>query len=247
MDKPPARILVAEDDGGVRVSLVANLELEGYEVTEAQDGSRALELLDAQRFDLVISDVAMPKVNGVDLLRGLRLRWPETPLVLISAFVSEPLIAAAENLGLYAMLYKPVGMQTVLRTVGRALARRPLLVVDDAEEYATSLAENLRALGMSVETAFDGVSALAAAERHGVDACILDLMLPPAGGIELCRQLLRHDPEIDIIGITGASDPSLYRGIAEEGVSACLRKPFDVNSLLKALVKARSNGGAASS
>jgi CheY-like chemotaxis protein len=44
MDAAPARILVAEDDGGVRVGLVANLELEGYEVVEAQDGGRALEL-----------------------------------------------------------------------------------------------------------------------------------------------------------------------------------------------------------
>ncbi len=245
MDKPP-RILVAEDDGGVRVGLVANLELEGYEVIEAQDGSRALELLDEHRFDLVISDVVMPKANGVEVLRGLRVRWPETPLVLISAFVSESLIAAAVSEGLYAMLYKPVGMQTVLRTVGRALARRPLLVVDDAEEYATSLAANLRALGMFVETAFDGDSALAAAERHGVDACILDLMLPPAGGIELCRQLRRQDPQMDIIGITGASDPNLLRSIAREGVTTCLRKPFDVTSLLTALVKARSNGCVAS-
>jgi DNA-binding NtrC family response regulator len=242
MDKAPARILVAEDDGGVRVGLVANLELEGYEVVEAQDGGRALELLDEQRFDLVISDVVMPKANGVEVLRGLRVRWPETPLVLVSAFVSETLIAAAVSDGLYAMLYKPVGMQTVLRTVGRALARRPLLVVDDAEEYAVSLAASLRLLGMQVETAFDGPSALAAAERAGVDACILDLMLPPAGGVELCRQLRKRDPQMDIIGITGGSDPNLLRGIAREGVTTCLRKPFDVNSLLAALVKARSSG-----
>jgi AmiR/NasT family two-component response regulator len=50
---------------------------------------------------------------------------------------------------------------------------------------------------------------------------------------------------MDIIGITGASDPNLLRNIAREGVNTCLRKPFDVNSLLTALVKARSSGGAA--
>lgn len=237
------RILVAEDDGGVRVGLVANLELEGYEVVEAHDGAHALELLDGQRFDLVLSDVVMPKANGVEVLRGLRQRAPETPLVLVSAFVSESLVNAAVNEGLYAMLYKPVGMQTVLRTVGRALARRPVLIVDDAEEYAASLAANLRALGMLVETAHDGESALAVAAQCGVDGCVLDLLLPPPGGIELCRQLKQLYPDIDVIGVTGASDANLLRSIAREGVPVCLRKPFDVSALLLALVKARSKNG----
>jgi two-component system response regulator HydG len=245
MSGASGRILVAEDDGGVRVGLVANLELEGYEVTEAQDGARALELLAEREFDLVISDVVMPKANGVEVLRGLKARSVETPLVLISAFVSESLVNAAVEEGLYAMLYKPVGMQAVLRIVGRALSRRPVLLVDDALDYARTLAESLRARGMAVETAADGPSAVATAERlGGVDACILDLMLPPAGGVEVCRQLRQLDGTMDIIGITGSTDPNLVRGLAREGVSVCLKKPFDMSSLLFALVKARSNGHA---
>jgi len=56
----------------------------------------------------------------------------------------------------------------------------------------------------------------------------------------VCRALQKLDREIDIIGITGSSDPNLLRSITREGVPVCLRKPFDVRDLLFALVKARS-------
>lgn len=235
------RILVADDDGGVRTSLAANLQVEGYDVVEASDGRHALELIREQAFDLVLSDVVMPDVNGVEVLKGVKALSPRTPVVLISAFVSESLVTTAVGEGLYAMLYKPVGIPQVLRIVVRALTRRALLVVDDAEPYLQSLAASLRALGLVVETALDGDQALEYARQNGVDACVLDLMLPPPGGIEVCRGLRQLDREMDIIGITGSSDPALLRGITREGVPICLRKPFDVRDLLFALVKARSD------
>jgi DNA-binding response OmpR family regulator len=126
--------------------------------------------------------------------------------------------------------------------VVRALTRRALLVVDDAIPYLHSLAASLRALGFVVETAADGDQALAITKRSGVDACVLDLMLPPPGGIEVCRALQRADRDMDIIGITGSTDPNLLRSITREGVPVCLRKPFDVHDLLFALVKTRSDG-----
>ncbi|HEY3494104.1 MAG TPA: response regulator [Polyangiaceae bacterium] len=235
------RILVADDDGGVRTSLAANLQLEGYDVVEASDGKHALALLREQTFDLVLSDVVMPEVNGVEVLKGAKALSPQTPVVLISAFVSESLVNTAVAEGLYAMLYKPVGIPQVLRIVVRALTRRALLVVDDAAPYLESLAASLRSLGIVVETALDGQQALEYARQNGVDACVLDLMLPAPGGIEICRDLRKLDREMDIIGITGSSDPALLRSITREGVPVCLRKPFEVRDLLFALVKARSD------
>jgi DNA-binding response OmpR family regulator len=116
-----------------------------------------------------------------------------------------------------------------------------LLVVDASPEPLSSLVEGLRARGTAVVTAVDAASALAAAERHGVDACVLDLMLLPCGGLDVCRQLRRLDREMDIVGITGPSEPHPVGEIAREGVGVYLRKPFEVTSLLFALVKARSN------
>jgi two-component system response regulator HydG len=66
----------------VRISLAANLELEGYQVTEAADGGEALKLIEETEFDLVISDVVMPVATGVEVLRGLKRLRPDIPFDL---------------------------------------------------------------------------------------------------------------------------------------------------------------------
>ena len=88
-------ILVADDDDGVRAGLVANLELDGYQIVEARDGAEAISRIEQQPFDLIISDVVMPLATGVDVLAAVRKRELDTPFILISAFVSEELVARA--------------------------------------------------------------------------------------------------------------------------------------------------------
>jgi CheY-like chemotaxis protein len=112
--------------------------------------------------------------------------------------------------------------------------------VDDAEPYAASLAAALTAVGIEVQAVSDGQSAIAFAQQNTVDVCILDLMMTPTDGVETCQALRAIDRDIDIIAITGSSDPELVRRISRQGVSVCLRKPFEVRDLLGAIVRARS-------
>ena len=69
-----AKILIAEDDANIRLGLLATLESEGYAVTAASDGAQALKLFPQDKFDCVILDVMMPKMNGFDVCRELRER-----------------------------------------------------------------------------------------------------------------------------------------------------------------------------
>ena len=144
---PAAKILVADDDEGVRVGLVANLELEGYEVAEARDGAEAIKLIRANSYDLIVSDVVMPSATGVEVLSAVRQQHLDTPFILISAFVSEDLVTRALGDGLFAMLYKPFAMDRILEVVARALKRNVVLIVDDTHAYVSSLAEALRSVG----------------------------------------------------------------------------------------------------
>ena len=73
------RVLVVDDEEGMRLTLAANLELEGYEVVEARDGAHALELAAQQRFTVVVSDVRMSGIDGVELVRRLTAAKPATP------------------------------------------------------------------------------------------------------------------------------------------------------------------------
>jgi len=236
----PAKILVADDDEDVRVGLVANLELEGYEVAEARDGAEAIKLIQANSYDLIVSDVVMPSATGVEVLSTVRQQRLDTPFILISAFVSEDLVTRALGDGLFAMLYKPFAMDRILEVVARALKRNVVLIVDDTQAYVSSLADALRSVGMRVETCEDGPSALEFARHNVVDVCVLDLVMQPLDGLATCEQLQMINDRMDIIAITGLATNEQVRGIARRGVATCLRKPFDVRELLTAIARVRA-------
>jgi PAS domain S-box-containing protein len=81
-----ARILVVDDDGGIRQSLTEILELDGCRVDSAGDGQEALEKLAAGRYDAVLSDVVMPRMDGYDLYTTIHERWPGLPVLMMTAF-----------------------------------------------------------------------------------------------------------------------------------------------------------------
>jgi DNA-binding NtrC family response regulator len=82
------KILLVEDDSITRKSISETLTNEGYEVTEAKDGAEALKLLTRDRFDLVLSDLVLPKVHGLKLVELLRTKFPGTPTVVMSGYLS---------------------------------------------------------------------------------------------------------------------------------------------------------------
>ena len=216
------------------------MELEGYQIVEARDGTEAIILIDQQPFDLIISDVVMPLATGVDVLEAVRSRELDTPFILISAFVSEELVARALSDGLFAMLYKPFAMDRILEVVARALERKAVLLVDDTHSFVSSLASALRSVGMRVEACEDGKSAVDFARENGVDVCVLDLVMEPLNGLQTCEALQDLDAGMDIIAITGLATNEQVRGIARRGVATCLRKPFEVRELLTAIARVRA-------
>lgn len=112
----PRRILVAEDNEVMRAMLARWLGREGYEVVEARDGGELLAhvhesiLGRAPAFDLVISDVRMPGVGGIELLEQLRALGVRTPVILMSAFADEALHEYAYEAGATAFIDKPFEM-----------------------------------------------------------------------------------------------------------------------------------------
>jgi CheY-like chemotaxis protein len=85
----PKRILFAEDEAFSRRWMAAWLRRIGYDVSEAKDGAEALDLLDTCRFDLVLSDIRMPRVDGLAVLTHLRSITPQTPFIVLSAYPND--------------------------------------------------------------------------------------------------------------------------------------------------------------
>ena len=115
------RILVVDDDASLRRVLQVQLEQEGYVVASASSAQQTLSMLQIQPYDLVISDLRMPEVSGLDLLRQIRLRYPEAIVIILTAFGTVETAVEAMKAGAYDYLTKPVHPDELSLVVGRAL------------------------------------------------------------------------------------------------------------------------------
>lgn len=118
-----AKILVVDDEIGVRDLLADALGLAGYEVATSIDGLDAANRVTRERFDLIISDVNMPKLNGFELLARLRDRGDEVPVLLLTARDERGDVAAGFRAGADDYLTKPFGLEELVLRVAAILRR----------------------------------------------------------------------------------------------------------------------------
>jgi len=121
----PAVILIVDDDRNGRETLRRALARDGYETLTAENGRKALALAQDKALDLVLTDLIMPGLGGLDFIAGLQVVQPEVPVILISAFANVDTAVKAVRRGVHDVLEKPIRLRDVRRAVKRALESRP--------------------------------------------------------------------------------------------------------------------------
>lgn len=127
-----ARILIAEDQELVRDSLATTLAREGHEVVAAGDGAAAVSKLEAGRFDLLITDLKMPKMTGIELLSEAKKLRPDMPVVMMTAFATVQTAVEAMRLGAYDYIQKPFDGEEIKLLVDRTLEHSRLKLENQA-------------------------------------------------------------------------------------------------------------------
>jgi len=122
----PGRILFIDDDPAGREVALFNLRKAGYETIPAADGREGLSLFSASPFDLVITDLKMPGISGMEVLRKVRAGSPDVPVLVITAFGNVETAVAAMKEGAYDFIGKPFHRDQLLLAVSKALERRRL-------------------------------------------------------------------------------------------------------------------------
>ncbi len=120
------RILFIDDDKAGREVALFNLRRAGYEITPTEDGQEGLSFFSPEKFDLVITDVKMPGISGIEVLRRIKTQAPEVPVLVITAFGNVETAVEAMKEGAYDFIGKPFQRDQLLLSVGRALERRRL-------------------------------------------------------------------------------------------------------------------------
>ena len=250
-------ILVIDDDAAITETFVRMLTIEGYDVHSTPDASSGLDTADILVPDVILVDLRMPCVDGLEFLRRLRLRsrHRDTPVAIITGdyFIDDALIDELVTLGA-RVYFKPVWCgdlvritQELLFAAGEVQSRsdramnpssdlpnRPtLLLVDDCIAQR-DLYEMALQMQFKVLTASRGDEGLEVAAREHPDLIVLDVMMPGLNGWETCTRLKanKETADIPIVFLTSRDDQDLSEHAKAIGGSLLLRKPCTVDRLL---------------
>ncbi len=122
-EKNMGKLMIVDDNEGVRHLVSRWLERAGFSVSQAKDGAEALDLIKKDPPDIILADIRMPKINGLELARMVKRDFPDTKVVLMTAYSSPQTIAQAKREGVDDYLEKPFTQDQVEKTAREVMAR----------------------------------------------------------------------------------------------------------------------------
>jgi DNA-binding NtrC family response regulator len=117
-------ILIVDDEEVVRRSHLRSLEVTGCRTEAAEDGRRALEVMEEHPFDVVLLDLRMPGLDGMDVLKTIKERWPDSEVVVITGYPTLDSAKQALRLGAQNYIAKPVGPDDILKAANEAMTQK---------------------------------------------------------------------------------------------------------------------------
>src|SRR3990172_1331619 len=122
------KLLVVDDEEGMRDTLSEIFQSKGYFVETASNGAKALKLVKKGFFNVALVDIRLPDMDGVEVLKAIKKESPDTEVVIITAFASLQSSVEALNKGAFAYIMKPFEMDSLVRTISTAAERRHLIM-----------------------------------------------------------------------------------------------------------------------
>lgn len=230
------RILVVDDDPQLRLLLVDTLQTIGYDAIGVSDGIEAMEEVKKDPFDVVISDIAMPRMDGIALANEVRRRHPETVILLITGVATEDTERKArqENLcdGYLAKPFRIDRIEAMIESLAghsgtpEPAEGRRILVVDDDPLFLDALVETVSQLGYQAEGAQDSYSALMSLAREPASVVVADVSMPEMNGFDLLKTLKRQYPQVSVVIMTGHNLSEPAAAMIRDHADAYLTKPF---------------------
>jgi DNA-binding response OmpR family regulator len=231
------RVLIVDDDRDHAESLADVLEMRGHVGELARNGEEAIVRFAQTEFDLVLLDVKLPGMNGVETFLELKKIRPTARVLMMTGFSLEQLIAQAIENGAIGVLYKPFAATQLLEALAQVAARGVILVADDDPDFVDSIVPILEASDFRSRIAANGRQALWEIERDMLDCMILDLGLALLAGPEAMARLIDACRTLPTILVTGGYGSEAQAQVAgfQSRIHGLLLKPFDPSSLLAAV------------
>lgn len=258
--------VVADDDPEVRAIIAEYLVLRGFEVTQAADGLEALQSVRQVRPDVLVLDIMMPRLGGIEAMVQIRSDFPDVAVIVVTGIPDDALRGRALALGAAALLPKPLELNllgSIIATVttlnvnsarpgrderlatspGRTQPATRILIADDDEDIRNLLSEFLQQDNYETVLASDGLQALKIIIDEPPPVVLLDIQMPRLGGIEALTAIRAIAPTTQVIMISGVSDVDLARRALSHGAFDYVTKPVDLPYLRRSIEAAVSTTG----
>jgi two-component system, NtrC family, response regulator HydG len=241
------KILIVDDNEDFCKNMADIMELKKYKVNMAYSGIQAIDMVGKNHYDLIIMDIKMPVMDGVEAFRKIKAISPETIVIMITAFAVEDLIKDALREGAFAALKKPVDFDNLFHIISDAVGEGTMvLIVDDDENLCENMKDILETRGYQVSVAYDSNSAIQKTRENNYDILLIDMKLPPLNGLETYLSIKDIRPKLVAIVITAYTDDmkDSINNILRKGAYTCLEKPVNMNkliSLLKQIEKGKTD------
>lgn len=233
------RILIVDDNVMMTRTLRDIIATVGHEVDTAHSADLALDLIRAQTYDCLLSDIIMPDMNGIELARRARQRHPELPVVFMTAYSDEHLIQQGLAEGAIASLTKPLDINHLLHFFSYLAAERSVIIVDDDPAFCQTLAEILDMRGFQVDTVSRVTSAATILPllHQPPQVVLLDMKLGTVDGLTLLRELRQSYEDLPVVLVTGYRQ-EMHHAIETAmrfNAHTCFYKPVQFQALFDTL------------
>lgn len=229
------RVMVVDDDQNIRLVLKYRLEKEGCQVLLAGDGVDALEKIKAEKPDLIILDLTMPRMDGFEFLEQMRGngRASAVPVIVLTAYGYESNRARSLDLGAVEFVTKPFSPRQLVAEVWKVLdaKKKRVLVIDDDASVRDPLAGLLEAEGCVVDTAEDGPGGVEKALAGDYDLIFMDDGMPGCRADEAIERIIAEKLRQRIVITTASPDDESVHRALESGALAWVPKPFAIEDV----------------
>ncbi len=232
-----AEILIVDDEPGILETLQLIFQHLGHYVEVATDGYEAIDKVKARTFDIVLMDIRMPGINGVEALKEIKSIQPAAAVMMMTGYSVEELVSLALDEGAYGIMYKPIDIDKVIEFIEKVKEDALILIVDDEPAACESLQDILVEKGYRIEIATSGENALEKVEDKDFDVIFIDVKMPVMNGLELYMAMKNVKSNVKAVMMTGYYDEvhELVELAIGNSIYACLHKPIDIEMLLKVI------------